>query len=385
MGRMMARPARGLLLRLALLAAGLHSVLPFSALVSTYHGRAQLARAAAGAAAAKPTGQVSSPRQGRTWLEMAGSSMIAPPNSPTRKKRLGGGGSDDGLRKLSVEEYEKTLNQWLKDWRKRNQGRAMESLKHPDVDLMNRMLSKTSELSDNGRTPKFALGLFHNGRVVSVAVVELLRRKMPWTLSIDVLHSHPKFGKKTSRTMLSELKTMAEENALQLDLTPLREIDALAPYILENTVEIEAPQATSDDPKLNEYRKVLARFPSLVLDGLPEDADLGPYWYCSKLPDGVEFFFKRRSRRHNEFFVSVDNPETAGPKKRQHGQPARSPREMDHGHYPVIHAAEVPGLRNFSVPGKKFINPICRSLSHRLHQLKASGGGNNGPSRGRRR
>eukprot|EP00968_Pinguiococcus_pyrenoidosus_P010961 scaffold876_cov243-Pinguiococcus_pyrenoidosus.AAC.20 len=87
---------------------------------------------------------------------------------------------------------------------------------------------------------------------------------------------------------------MAEENALQLDLTPLKEIDALAPYILEYSVQIEAPPPTSDDPNINEYRKVIAKFPSLVLDGLPEHADLGPYWYSAKLPDGVEFFFKRR-------------------------------------------------------------------------------------------
>jgi len=222
------------------------------------------------------------------------SSMIAPPKTPIRKKRLGGGGNDDGLRKLSVEEYQKTLGVWLNDWKKRNNGKEMSSLSHPDVDLINRMLEEASELSDNGRTPKFALGLFHNGRVVSLAVVELLRRKMPWTLCIDVLHSHPKFGKKTSRTMLSELRTMAEENALQLDLTPLKEIDALAPYILEYSVQIEAPPPTSDDPNINEYRKVIAKFPSLVLDGLPEHADLGPYWYSAKLPDGVEFFFKRR-------------------------------------------------------------------------------------------
>eukprot|EP00968_Pinguiococcus_pyrenoidosus_P010960 scaffold876_cov243-Pinguiococcus_pyrenoidosus.AAC.19 len=74
------------------------------------------------------------------------SSMIAPPKTPIRKKRLGGGGNDDGrvflcgfqngfcdavacslpgLRKLSVEEYQKTLGVWLNDWKKRNNGKEV--------------------------------------------------------------------------------------------------------------------------------------------------------------------------------------------------------------------------------------------------------------------
>ena len=326
------------------------------------------------------------PRAARTELRM--SSMIAPPNTPTKRKRLGGGGSDDGLRKLTVDEYTNTLEQWLKDWKRRNDGRVRIGAEmHPDLKLIHQMMEQKMELSDNGRTPKFALGLFNNGRVTSVAVVELLRRNMPWTLSISVMHSNPKFGKRVSATMLGELKTMAEENSLLLDLTPLEAIPSLASLAREDAYRVAPPPTMSDDPKVNEYRKVIAKFPSLVLDGLPEDADLGPYWYSATLPDGVDFYFKRRSRRHNEFFVSVDNPEDEKEKGggRAPSRSARSPREIgaSHGAFPVIVAEDVHTLHNFHVPGKKFVTPVMRSISRKLHQLKASGGSNNGPSRGR--
>jgi hypothetical protein len=42
---------------------------------------------------------------------------------------------------------------------------------------------------------------------------------------------------------------------------------------------------------------------------VPEWADLGPYWYEGKTPDGIAFWFRKRSPALlNEFEVSWDHP-----------------------------------------------------------------------------
>mmetsp|Transcript_20002 Transcript_20002/g.28645 ORF Transcript_20002/g.28645 Transcript_20002/m.28645 type:complete len:360 (+) Transcript_20002:69-1148(+) len=267
-------------------------------------------------------------------LTSRGSSAIArgPPSDIIDLSNRGGG-NENGIRMLTKMEVSSTVENWF-----RKLGLVSGS---QSIDRLNALIEfeKFSKLMP-GRKPRriemIAFGKFMDGKVECLAAVFWHKNTFPAELEVLNILQSPKLSneKDNGVSMTNFISELCRENSIFPNFTSLESRSHLKnlnyyeslkkygwdynafeypPPLTDSLKEQIKPWNLSNNSISNLYIS-LNKSPSLCLDGLTSDIDMGHFWYETRIRHEtkstltIPLYFRRK--KHNEYEISFTRPVT---------------------------------------------------------------------------
>jgi len=239
-----------------------------------------------------------------------------------------GGGNENGIRMLTKIEVTSTVENWF-----RKLGLVSGS---QNIDRLNALIEfeKFSKLMP-GRKPRrlemIAFGKFMDGKVECLAAVCWHKNTFPAELEVLNILQSPKLTneKDNGVSMTNFISELCRENSIFPNFTSLEKLshlrhlnyyESLRKYGWDyNAFEFPPPRIDPLTTPLNmnsicNMYISLNKSPSVCLDGLSSDIDLGHFWYQTQIRHHTKsaltlpLYFRRK--KHNEYEISFTRPVT---------------------------------------------------------------------------
>lgn len=250
--------------------------------------------------------QTNSRRAERLRLSGTGSTVAPPPIS--QATRYGGG--EDGVRVLTREESAAAVRSFAEGAKRH---RRVEAEYKEYMGMLAGMRDWREGLAVKRMGCKrMILGNFKRGKLCCIAAAEVMWRgglNRDVRICLRLIIVNPMYDtREIGFETVNEIKSFGTQNALLLDVSPLMAVPNQRIFCLASPKTLdEDPERVFKDPLIQQYYSRVRRS-CYVLDGIPEWADLGPYWYEGALRDSVRFFFRKRLKAVNEYEVTLQRP-----------------------------------------------------------------------------